>query len=287
MLTYFQAIVLGLLQGVTELFPVSSLGHSVILPALLGWNFDQTSSYFLPFLVLTHLATALVLLGFFWKDWVYIVQGILRSFFTRKLQGDPYARLGWLLIVGTVPAGLLGLIFQKKLEPLFANPKLAAALLFCNGLLLLGCEILRRKATSNVLTEAMDAGTSADIRIANTSWAHTLGIGTAQALALFPGLSRTGATLGGGLLSGLKHEDAARFSFLLSTPIIFAAAFLKVPHLLAADHETLYPALLGAALSGLAAWASITFLLRYFKTHTLWPFAIYCLAAGLLAFILL
>jgi undecaprenyl-diphosphatase len=280
MLTTLQAVILGLLQGITELFPISSLGHSVILPALLGWNIDQSGPYFLPFLVLTHLATALVLLGFFWRDWMYILQGILRSLFTRRLRGDPYAKLGWLLIVGSVPAGLLGLIFQKKLEALFADPKMAAAFLFCNGLLLLGCELLARKK------KIYDASNK-DARLARLSWGHSLGIGFAQSLALLPGFSRTGSALGGGLLAGLGHEDAARFSFLLSTPIILAAAVLEVPHLFHAGSGTLYPALLGAVCAALAAWVSVTFLVRYFKTHTLWPFGIYCLVAGLLAFILL
>jgi undecaprenyl-diphosphatase len=282
MLTTLQAIILGLVQGITELFPVSSLGHSVILPALLGWQINQSGPYFLPFLVLTHLATALVLLGFFWRDWMYIVQGILRSFFTRRLAGDPYAKLGWLLIVATIPAGLVGLIFEKKLQLLFANPKAAAVFLFCNGLLLLGAEILRRKKKVLRGSEAQ-----VDVRLARLSWASALSIGASQILGLFPGLSRNGASLGGGLLAGLSHEDALRFSFLLSTPIILAAAVLEVPQLFHAGAGTLHPALLGAVCAAVAAWASIKFLLRYFKTRTLLPFGIYCLVAGALAFILL
>jgi undecaprenyl-diphosphatase len=285
MLTLAQAATLGILQGVTELFPISSLGHSVILPALLHWQIDQSSLYFLPFLVLTHLATALVLLAFFWRDWVYIVQGILRSLFTRKLKGDPYAKLGWLLIAGTVPVGLIGLLFQKKLEVLFADPKVAAMFLFCNGILLLGCELLRRKERRGDSVPSDEI--SRDVRLANLSWLQGLGIGLSQALGLLPGLSRSGASLGGGLIAGLNHEQALRFSFLLSTPIILAAAVLEVPKLFHADHATLYPALFGALLAAVAAWFSLKFLVRYFKNHTLWPFGLYCLAAGAIAFFLL
>ncbi len=279
MLTTLQAAILGVLQGVTELFPISSLGHSVILPGLLGWQIDQASDYFLPFLVLTHLATALVLLGFFWRDWLYLIQGVLRSFFTRSLKGDPYAKLGWMLIVGTIPAGLLGLIFQTKLAALFADPKTVAIFLALNGILLGAIELLRRRGSQ------LFAG--GDARIARLSFLQTLGVGTMQALALLPGFSRTGAALGGGLVAGLAHEDAARFSFLLATPIILAAAVLKVPHILHAPSATLVPALVGALCAAVAAFFSVRFLTHYFKTNTLLPFAIYCLLAGVVSFFLM
>ena len=272
MLTIFQAAVLGVLQGVTELFPISSLGHSVILPSLLHWNVDQSGEYFLSFLILTHLATALVLLGFFWRDWLYITQGVLRSFFTRSLIRDPEARLGWLIIAATIPAGILGLVFQKKLGTFFAEPKTVALFLCLNGAILVGAELLRRHKG-----QLFAGGTNS---IARLSFLKGLGIGTAQALALLPGFSRTGAALGGGLLAGLSHEDAAHFSFLLATPLIFAAALLKVPHLFLADRTILIPALVGALCAGVAAYFSITFLTRYFKSNTLWPFAIYCFVVG-------
>lgn len=273
MLTFAQAATLGLLQGVTELFPISSLGHSVILPSLLHWNINQSDPNFLPFLVLTHVATALVLFFYFWREWLSIIVGVLRSLVRRNLD-DRFARIGWLLIVGTIPAGIVGLLFQNALASLFANAKAAAVFLALNGLLLAGAELLRRRR---------DIGT----RVSRLSWLQAAGIGFAQCVALLPGFSRTGSTLGGGLLVGLSHEDAARFSFLLATPIIFAAAAVKVPHILAAPQSTLLPALLGALCAAVAAFLSIRFLINYFKTKTLWPFAIYCLLAGTIAFFLL
>src|SRR3954465_8830952 len=145
-ISYFQALVLGLLQGASELFPVSSLGHSVILPRLLGWDIHQNDDYFLPFLIATHLATALVLLGFFWRDWVRIVQGLGRSLRNREIGADTDARLGWLLIGGTIPAGLLGLLLEHALRDLFASARSAAFFLILNGVMLYGAERLRRRA---------------------------------------------------------------------------------------------------------------------------------------------
>ncbi len=276
-----QAAILGVLQGVSELFPISSLGHSIILPTLLGWHIDQASEYFLPFLVLTHLATALVLLGFYWREWQRIIVGVLRSLTTRTIGDDASARLGWMLILGTIPAGLLGLVFQKKLEHLFSNPKLVAAFLFLNGLLLLAGEFMRRRAArQSVAARSIDAD-------AKLSWTQSVAIGTMQALALLPGFSRTGATITGGLAAGLSNEEAARFSFLLATPIILAAAVLKLPHLLSAPAAILLPAIVGALFAALGAYLSVRFLTRYFKTNTLLPFAIYCAIAGALCYLAL
>lgn len=277
MITYFQAIIIGLLQGVSELFPVSSLGHSVILPGLLGWNIHQNDNFFLTFLIATHLATALVLLGFFWKDWVGIVKGLGRSLAQREIKNDDTAaKLGWLLLVGTIPAGVIGLLFQDQLRVIFASPSSAAFFLMLNGLLLYGAEKLRRRAP---VTEGPEGS---DKRIAKSvSWGKTLGIGTAQALALIPGFSRSGASMGGGLLAGLSNEDAARFGFLLATPIIFGAAILKLPDLfLPENHGLLGPALVGAVCSAVTAYFSIRFLVKYFETNRLTPFAIYCAVAG-------
>ena len=216
---------LGLLQGVSELFPVSSLGHSVILPRLVGWHIHQNDKFFITFLVATHLATAIVLLFFFWRDWVRIVKGLGRSLRDRQIAPDDTdAKLGWLLVVGTIPAGLLGLLLEHKLRSVFASAQSAAIFLCLNGFLLYGAELLRRRAP---VVEEED-----DTRIARTvSWRDAVLIGGAQALALIPGLSRSGATMGGGLLVGLSHKDAARFAFLLATPIIGAAAALKLPEL--------------------------------------------------------
>ena len=268
LISYFQAIVIGLLQGVTELFPISSLGHAVILPKLLGWHLGQDKPYFLAFLVATHLATATVLFVFF-----------------------PDALLAWLLVVGTIPAGLIGLLFEHKLRSLFASPTAAAAFLAVNGLILFAAEYLRRRAPgaearARELERSPEAETSseAEKRLATLGFREAVGVGTAQAAALFPGISRAGVTIGGGLFVGLPHEDAARYAFLLATPIIGAAALLKLPELVGHHGDGVRgQALVGALCAGAAAWFAIKFLMRYFQTNTLTPFAVYCLFAGLAA----
>jgi len=278
LISYGQAIVLGLLQGVSELFPVSSLGHSVILPKLLGWNIHQNDKYFITFLVATHLATALVLLGFFWRDRVRIVKDRGRSLRDRGIDpADTDAKLGWLLVVGTIPAGILGLLLEHALRHAFASARSAAFFLILNGFLLYGAELLRRRAPQ---VEEDD-----DARIARRmSWLGAFGVGAAQALALIPGFSRSGATMGGGLLVGLSNKDAARFAFLLATPIIGAAAVLKLPDLFGSQGNGVRgQALVGALCSAVTAYLAVRFLMRFFETNTLVPFAVYCAAAGLAA----
>jgi len=247
----------------------------VILPRLVGWNIHQNDKFFITFLVATHLATALVLLGFFWRDWVRIVKGLGRSLRDREIAGnDTDAKLGWLLVVGTIPAGILGLTLQDSLRKLFASPEYASIFLALNGLLLFGAELLRRRAPV--------AAEDDDERIARTvGWWQSFTVGAAQAIALLPGFSRSGASMGGGLLVGLSHKDAARFAFLLATPIILAAAVLKLPDL--AGHQgdgVRGPALVGALCSAFTAYLAVRFLMRYFETRTLTPFAIYCACAG-------
>ncbi|MDX6621270.1 MAG: undecaprenyl-diphosphatase, partial [Gaiellales bacterium] len=275
LISYGQAIVLGLLQGFSELFPISSLGHSVILPRLLGWNIHQNDPFFITFLVATHLATALVLLAFFWRDWVRIVKGIGRSLAQRQIApGDTDAKLGWLLIVGTIPAGILGLLLEHALRDVFASARSAAFFLMLNGALLYGAERLRRRAP---VVEDPDAE-AGDARIVRRlGWRETLGIGAAQALALIPGFSRSGATMGGGLVAGLSNEDAARFAFLLATPIIGAAALLKLPDLFGSGGDGIRgPALVGSLCSAATAYLAVRFLMRFFETNRLTPFAYYC-----------
>jgi undecaprenyl-diphosphatase len=275
LITYGQAIILGLLQGFAELFPISSLGHSVILPSLLGWNIHQNDKYFITFLVATHLATALVLLGFFWADWVRIVKGLGRSLRDRGIDpADTDAKLAWLLVVGTIPAGILGLLLENKLRSVFASPKSAAFFLILNGLMLFGAEVLRRRAPQ---VEEDD-----DARIARqTTFGGAFGVGAAQALALIPGFSRSGAAMSGGLLVGLSNRDAARFAFLLATPIIGAAALLKLPELFGSQGNGVRgQALVAALCAALTAYLSVRFLMRFFETNTLIPFAIYCVIAG-------
>src|SRR5690349_12855206 len=283
-ISYAQAVALGLLQGAAELFPVSSLGHSVIAPRLLGWNIHQNDDYFLTFLVVTHLATAIVLLGFFWRDWVRIVYGIGRSLRDREIgRDDNDARLGWLLIVGTIPAGLLGLALEHSLHAAFASATSASIFLFCNGLMLFAAELLRRHAP------VRQGSAYSDERIAREmSFRESVGVGAAQAIALLPGFSRSGAAMSGGLLAGLSNEDAARFAFLLATPVIGAAAVLKLPELFGPEGDGVRgPALAGALCAALSAYLSVRFLVRYFETNRLTPFAIYCTIAGALALIAL
>jgi undecaprenyl-diphosphatase len=276
-ITYAQAAFLGLLQGATELFPVSSLGHSVIAPRLLGWDIHQQDDFFLTFLVATHLATAIVLFGFFWRDWMRILAGLGRTIRDRGIEPDDRdAKLGWLLVIGAIPAGLLGLIFEHPLRSLFASPIAAAIFLFGNGLMLLAAEHWRRSAPVR-----HDARFSDERLATELNTGKAVGIGVAQAIALLPGFSRSGAAMAGGLRAGLSNEDAARFSFLLATPLIGLAALYKLPDLLSSQGDGVRgPALVGALCAAVTAYLSVRFLVRFFETNRLTPFAYYCLAAG-------
>jgi undecaprenyl-diphosphatase len=269
----FQAIVLAVVQGVTELFPVSSLGHAVILPHLFGWNIDQSSPTFLPFLVLLHVGTALALLIYFWRDWWLLLSSLL----DRRADGarSEQRHVLLLLVLGTIPAGLVGLIFRSRLTELFADFRIAAVFLILNGVLLALGEFLRRRAGSAQLSTLRP-------------WQAVV-IGTSQVIALLPGFSRSGATMVGGLLVGLEHQSAARFSFLLATPIILAAGVLEVPKLLQPDaRASLGPALIGGVIAGVLAYLSTAVLMRYFKqqeVNALLPFAGYCVVLGVVALI--
>jgi undecaprenyl-diphosphatase len=278
-ISYFQAAILGLLQGIAEPFPISSLGHGVMLPRLLGWNIHQNDDYFLAFLVATHVATATVLLLIFLDDWKRIVRGLGRSLRDREIKpADTDARLGWLLVVGTIPAGAIGLLLEHPLRSLFASPASAAAFLVVNGILLLTFERLRRRPP-----RPGDYLGDSDARIAKLSWRQAVGVGTAQAAALVPGISRSGVTMGGGILFGLSNEDAARYSFLLATPIIGAAGVLKLPDLFgSAGNGVRGPALVGALCAAFTTYLAVKFLLRFFQSNRLTPFGIYCIAAGLI-----
>jgi undecaprenyl-diphosphatase len=278
-ISYFQGAVLGALQGIAEPFPISSLGHGVMLPRLLGWNIHQNDDYFLAFLVATHVATATVLLLIFLDDWKRIVRGLGRSLRDREIKPeDTDARLGWLLVVGTIPAGAIGLLLEHPLRSLFASPASAAAFLVVNGILLLTFERLRRRPP-----RPGDYLGDSDARIAKLSWRQAVGVGTAQAAALVPGISRSGITMGGGILFGLSNEDAARYSFLLATPIIGAAGVLKLPDLFgSAGNGVRGPALVGALCAAFTTYLAVKFLLRFFQSNRLTPFGIYCIAAGLI-----
>jgi undecaprenyl-diphosphatase len=264
----FQAIVLAIIQGVTELFPVSSLGHAVVVPHLFGWDIDQTSETLLPFLVLLHVGTALALLIYFWRDWWLLLSSILPG--EQTTARSESRRILLLLVLGTIPAGLVGLIFRNVLASLFSEWRLVAVFLMLNGVMLAAGEFLRRRAGSAQLSTLRP-------------W-QAVAIGTSQVIALFPGFSRSGATLVGGLLVGLEHQSAARFSFLLATPIILAAAVVELPKLLQPQARAfLGPALLSGVISGLLAYLSTFVLMRYYKqqeVNALIPFAIYCVCLG-------
>jgi len=301
MITYFQAIVIGLLQGVTELFPISSLGHSVLVPAWLGWDKLVTAqsadeSFYLAFVVALHVATAIALLIYFREDWVRIIGGFFRTLRTRRIETAD-ERMAWLLVVATIPTGIVGLAFEHKLRTLFAKPVAAAIFLTVNGVILLAGEQVRRRAavrklvaahptTETAETAGTDDDREAGRRLDTLDFKEAGAVGLAQVGALFAGVSRSGITMVAGLVRGLDHEDAARFSFLMATPIILAAGIYKVPDLAGSLGDGVRAqALVGSLFAGVAAFVSVHFLVRFFRTNTLLPFAIYSLAAGIISII--
>lgn len=263
-----QSLVIAILQGATELFPVSSLGHAVLLPALLHWNLDQHAPNFLPFLVMLHLGTAAALLCYFWHDWWMILTGVLGLGGGHQVQES--RRVFVLVVIATIPAVILGFLLEKFFRNLFGSPVVAASFLVVNGFLLVFGERLRGRGHRELSTL--------------TRW-DAFTIGCWQCTALVPGISRSGATIVGGLLRGIDHEGAARFSFLIATPIILGATVLEVPKLL---HQHIAQGILGlsviaAVAAGVTALLSTIFLMRYFRNHDAWalnPFAFYCMLAG-------
>ncbi|HEX6930582.1 MAG TPA: undecaprenyl-diphosphate phosphatase [Streptosporangiaceae bacterium] len=361
-MTYLQAFVIALVQGVTELFPVSSLGHSVLLPAWLGgsWQTMVTqsseqssgSSFYLAYIVALHCATALALMWFFRADWVRIIRGFFRSL-PRSLRerrlaaADTDERLAWMIVLGTIPVGLTGVALEHTFRTLFAKPGAAAVLLFVNGLILAAAELLRRSrarkssevdmapgardvpaagavpAAAAAAAAAATAGAGtwpaarapaparpvpgpalqrprshrkpargraradidgaelSDARIARLSYLDATVVGTFQVAALLAGISRSGIAMAGGLWRGLDHEDAARFAFLLATPVILAAGVLKIPSLFGPVAAHIHgQVVLGVVVTAVSAYLSVRFLVRWFQTRTLTPFAIYCLIVG-------
>lgn len=274
-MTFTQALVLALLQGVSELFPVSSLGHTILVPAVLGWrNIDRSAASFLSFVVVLHLGTALALIVFYRAQWAAIVRALIASVVRGKLSGSRDERIGWLLVVGTIPVGILGVALEHPVRKLFGSPAPAAAFLFVNGLIMFVAERLRRRSV-------------AGRRLESLSYGQSVAIGLAQSAALLPGISRSGISMVAGLFSGLDHEEAAHFSFLLATPVIFAAALLEMPKLFAPDaHVVLVQAIVGGIAAGIAAYASVAFLTRYFRSNDLRPFGWYCVVAGAICFVL-
>lgn len=286
-MSVIQALFMGLLQGATELFPVSSLGHAVLLPSLLRWSFRQSDASFLPFLVLLHIGTATALLVLYRAQWVSIIRGFVTAAIRGSIQSDN-ERLAMLLMTGTLPTAVLGVFLESRIKSLFASPYAAAAFLVVNGILMLGAEVLRRRAERRASIEDRPR-TEQEERFTDAAhisfWAAAL-VGACQSLAFVPGISRSGVTIAGGLLAGLRHEEAARFSFLLATPVILGAGVLEVP-LLFAPGVPVGEYIAGAVLAGLAAYASARFLLRYFQSGRLDPYGWYCIAAGLVSLALL
>jgi undecaprenyl-diphosphatase len=295
-LTWLEAIVIGGMQGVAELFPVSSLGHSILIPALVGgsWAHDldvsAPESPYLAFVVGLHVATALALLVYFWRDWLRIIRGLVTSIVRREVT-DADQRLAWLLVLATIPVGVSGLLLEHVFRVYLSKPVPTAAFLAFNGMVLLLGERLRKRANAREDAPVPPAGATpvvtetaveADRRLAKLPVGQAILIGAAQIAALAPGISRSGSAMTAGLAKGLSHADAARFSFLLATPVILAAGLLKLGDLAGPLGDGIRPQILvGSLLSGLGAYISVRFLTRWFETRSLRPFGIYCLVAGL------
>jgi undecaprenyl-diphosphatase len=265
----FQAIAIAILQGVSELFPVSSLGHAVIIPSLLHWNINRDDPTYLAFLVVLHLGTAIALLVFYREAWVKIIQAFVKAVVRGKLSDDPHERIAWLVIIGTLPVGLLGVFLEKPVRALFGSTLLVAGFLVVNAFVMFAGEALRRRSTA------------ATIPLSELSWASAVKIGFAQSLALLPGISRSGCSIVASLLLKLSHEESAEYAFLLATPVIFAASLLEIPKLFAPDvHLALVNSLVGGVVAAITAYISVAFLTKWFKENDLRPFGWYCLAIG-------
>jgi undecaprenyl-diphosphatase len=313
----FQAVVLGVLQGITELFPVSSLGHTVLFPTLFGWHAVVTSqshpeSWWLAFVVSLHVGSAIGLLIYFWRDWVDIVRAFFRTLATRRIETST-ERLAWLIIAACIPTGILGLLLEHQVRVALAKPTAAAVFLIVNGFILFGAERLRRRPQVRALARRREAiAVPAGVAVAagpaggygpavatmerdeeilpaepgrpieSLSYVEATGIGVIQSTALIAGISRDGVCIAGGLLRGLNNEHAAKFAFLLATPIILAAGLFKFPDLTGplGDHGVRRAALIAAVAAAIAAVFTVHFLMRYFRRNNLVPFAIYCMAFG-------
>ncbi len=292
-LNIWQTVFLALLQGVTELFPISSLGHTVILPGLFGWAnlINDTGcggqSCFLPIIVALHLGTSIALVIYFWRDWLRIILTLFKSIKEGEVRTGTDEWVSFLIIIGVIPAGLIGLFLETPLKTLFASPVIASAFLVLNGSILFAGERMRRRV------EAKQALTSAKEReasfrpLSSLTWKEAIIVGLVQSLALIPGISRSGVTMVAGLGVRLNHEDAARFSFLLGTPLIGLAAVLEIPQLIGQSASAWLLIVTGMILSGIAAYLSTKFLMKYFETGRLNPFAYYCWALGLVSLVLL
>ncbi|HEX6552609.1 MAG TPA: undecaprenyl-diphosphate phosphatase [Ktedonobacteraceae bacterium] len=288
-LNIWQVLFLALLQGVTELFPISSLGHTVILPGLLGWGDLVRDKNFLPLIVALHLGTSIALVIYFWRVWLQVLRSIVKTVKDGEVKRGTEEWVSFLIIIGCIPGGLLGVFLEAPLKLLFASPVVAAVFLVVNGSILFLGEQLRRRTEAKAAIANLDAKKrEAQFRpLSSLSWKEAVIVGLAQSLALIAGISRSGTTMVAGLGVRLNHEDAARYSFLLGTPLIGAAALLEVPQLSGQSMTVWLYVLLGMVVAGVAAFLSTKFLLKYFETGRLYPFAYYCWAVGLLALFLL
>jgi undecaprenyl-diphosphatase len=285
-ISYFQAIVLGVLQGVTELFPISSLGHTVLFPTLFGWNAlvhaqSQSHSFWLAFVVLLHVGSAIGLLIYYRRDWVEIIAAFFHTLATWRIE-TANERLAWLIIVASIPAGVIALALEHQLRDLTAKPEVASIFLMVNGLVLFGAERVRRRAAVRELAVAEGAKPDGARRLDTLEYREALVVGVAQSTALVAGISRDGVTMGAGLARGLDHSDSARFAFLLATPIILAAGLVKLPELLGhAGDGVRGQAVVAMLVAAVTAVFTVAFLVKYFKTRTLVPFAVYCVLFGI------
>lgn len=282
-LEVWQIIVLALLQGVTELFPVSSLGHTVILPVLLGMGNVEMDDNFLALVTALHLGTCVALLIYFRQEWFGMARTVVGVLKEGELRRDSEGWISWLIIIGCIPAGVLGIFFANDLKMLFASPIPAALFLLLNGGVLFGGEQLRRRAEKTMLLVSPQEREAHFRPLKALSWKEALIIGLVQTLALLPGFSRSGVTLVAGLGLNMTHEDAARYSFLLSTPLILGASLIELPSLFHEDPSTIMLIFLGMIVAGIAAYFSTRWLMRYFRTGRLDPFAYYCWGMGTIA----
>ena len=305
-LSYPQAIIMGAIQGISELFPVSSLAHSILIPAVIGGSWAKNMSVatpespYLAFIVGLHVATALALLLFFRREWISIIGGFVTSIRSRSITTGPQ-RTAWLLVVGTIPIGIAGLLLEHTFRTVFGQPQVTAAFLTLNGIVLFAGDRFRRRAIAKgqapdaasveldrtaapaAQGEGEGSGTSAVSRL---GYRRGTAVGATQILALLPGISRSGIAILGGMAAGLSHREAARFSFLLATPVILAAGVLKLPDLFGPLGAGIQGQVIaGSVASFVCALVAVAFLDRYFRTRTLTPFALYCVAAGILSFL--
>ena len=279
--TYFQAVIIGFIQGITELFPISSLGHAILIPAWLGGTFkdfiSEENQTYLLISIAMHLASSVALFLVFRKRWSNLILGSIRALKVRNFQNTQFKVLSY-IVIATIPVGVLGLAFDDYFQSIFGKPEFSAVFLTINGLILIGAERLSRR---DVAHELPDSDAEIDHRV-NVKRSVVIGFG--QSLALFAGISRFGVTMSAGLLSKLNHSVASDFAFLLSLPVILGASIVKLPQLFTTDANQLIGQIAaGSIVSFICTYISVTFLVRWFKTRTLYPFAIYCLIFGILS----